>query len=150
MADGKKRAEERRWTAEKRRLFLEALAETCCVTRAAEAADMARSHCYALKLRDPLFAAQWEEAIAVGYAQVEERLILDAMGRGLPGGPAGAGATMDKYEREQALNLLKWHREEAVIRPRRRGGPPLALAAEDETDSAILKKLASVRRRLGR
>ncbi|MBV9932074.1 MAG: hypothetical protein JO013_14180 [Alphaproteobacteria bacterium] len=137
------------WTAAKRAAFLETLATTCCVQRAAEAAGVQTSTAYSRKLRDPAFAADWEEAIAIGYAQVEERLILDAMGRAAndDGDAAGGGARMDKYEREQALNLLKWHRAEAVLRPRSRSGAG-KLAADDETDAAILVRLAIVRKRL--
>jgi hypothetical protein len=149
MEEGKRRTP-RRWTEAKKDAFLEALAATCCVRRAAEAADMAPAHCYALKLRDAKFAADWQDAMAIGYARVEERLILDAMGQAANDdeGPA-AGVRMDKYEREQALNLLKYHREEAAIRPRR-GGTPETCAAEDETDAAILARLAAVRKRMGR
>lgn len=150
MAKERGRRASRHWTEAKKAIFLETLAETCCVQRAADAADMKRAHCYALKLRDPEFAGQWQEAIAIGYAQVEERLIRDAMGGPEDDGDgAAAGGRMDKYEREQALNLLKYHREEAVIRPGR-GGPAGKCAAQDETDSAILARLASVRKRLGR
>jgi len=149
MAEGARR-KARHWTEEKKTIFLEALADTCCVQRAADAADMKRAHCYALKLRDATFAASWQEAIAIGYAQVEERLILDAMGGPEKEAECNAGgARMDKYEREQALNLLKYHREEAAVRPRR-GGTAEKCAAQDETDSAILARLASVRKRLGR
>jgi hypothetical protein len=143
------------WSAERKATFLAELAATCCVQRAAEAAGVAPASCYSRRLRDPQFGADWEEAIAIGYAQVEERLILDAMGRaanddGADGdGGAASGARMDKYEREQALNLLKWHRAEAVLRPRSRGGAG-KVAADDETDAAILARLAAVRKRLGR
>jgi hypothetical protein len=140
------------WSAERKATFLAELAATCCVQRAAEAAGVAPSSCYSRRLRDPQFAADWEAAIAIGYAQVEERLILDAMGRAANddgGDGAAGGPRMDKYEREQALNLLKWHRAEAVLRPRSRGGAA-KIAAEDETDAAILARLAAVKKRMQR
>jgi hypothetical protein len=150
MTEVRKRRKARLWTEEKKGLFLDALAATCCVRRAAEAADMAPTHCYALKLRDAEFAARWQEAIAIGYAQVEERLILDALGQAANDEEGTAALVrMDKYEREQALNLLKYHREEAIVRPHR-GGTPEKCAAQDETDAAILARLAAVRKRLGR
>ncbi|HMC91056.1 MAG TPA: hypothetical protein VKI45_01225 [Allosphingosinicella sp.] len=139
-------------TAEKKALFLETLAETCSVKAAAEAAGIRTAYCYRLKLKDAAFAAEWQDAIAIGYAQVEERLILDATGRAANDDDADGGAPgrMDKYEREQALNLLKYHREEAIFRTTSRRGPAGGLAAEDETDRAILARLAIVRKRLGR
>lgn len=135
-------------TAQRKARFLEVLAETCCVARAAEAAGFAPARFYGLRLKDAAFAAQWQEAIAIGYAQVEERLILDAMGRAAnDNGDADAArdGRMDKYEREQALNLLKWHRAEAIGKPRG-GGLRGRLALQDETDAAILTRLAAVRK----
>jgi hypothetical protein len=150
MTEERKTGQAGGWTAQRKATFLEALAATCCVREAAEAANLATSSCYSRKLRDAKFAADWEEAIAIGYAQVEERLILDARGRAAnDGNGAAGGAFMDKYEREQALNLLKWHRAEAVLRPRSRGGAG-KIAAEDETDAAILARLAAVKKRMQR
>jgi hypothetical protein len=153
VGEEEKRREPRRWTAERRAVFLETLAATCCVAKAAEAVGATPSTAYSLKLRDAEFAAQWQEAIAIGYAQVEERLILDAMGRAANdreghGTDGGDGVRMDKYEREQALNLLKWHRAEATGMARR--GGKLRCAEQDETDAAILARLAAVRKRIRR
>lgn len=141
-------------TAQKKGRFLEALAETCCVAKAAAAVGHPVDAFYRIRLRDPAFAAQWQEAIAIGYAQVEERLILDAMGRQAndnEGADGSGGGRMDKYEREQALNLLKYHREMAFFGTSSRGGgTPRKISEEADTDAAILARLAAVKKRLGR
>jgi hypothetical protein len=59
----------------KRRLFLEALAETCCVRTAIAAADASCSNVYALRRRDAEFATQWLEALTLGYDTVEAKLL---------------------------------------------------------------------------
>ncbi len=53
------------WTAARQLTFLEALARTRSVTRAARAAGMSRESAYRLRKRDPngLFAAAWDRAI---------------------------------------------------------------------------------------
>jgi hypothetical protein len=128
------------WTRAVTARFCETLAETCNVRLAAAAAGMASSSCYTRKLDDPGFAEQWRLALAMGYGRVEERLIRDALGE--------ADARMDKYEREQALNLLKFHRGE--VDGAHGGATRIARASADETDAAILKALAAVNKRLGR
>lgn len=127
------------WTRATKDGFAQTLAETCNVRLAAEAAGMSSSCCYARKLSDPAFAEQWRLALAMGYGRVEERLIRDACG--------DPDARMDKYEREQALNLLKFHRSE--LSPARAvGGTPPTRSAAEETDAAILKALAAVKKRM--
>jgi hypothetical protein len=101
------RGPRRTWSEEKKDAFIEVLAETCNVRLACDAAGMGTGPAYALKMRDAGFAERWQQALAVGYARVEERLIRDAMGEA-GDGEAGS-APMSKYDRELALNLLKFH-----------------------------------------
>jgi hypothetical protein len=150
MVEGRKSRSSASVTAEKKAVFLATLAETCSVKAAADAAGIGTGYCYRLKLSDAEFSAKWQEAIAIGYAQVEERLILDAMGRAANDAAADEAGRMDKYEREQALNLLKWHREEAVLGTTSRGGRAGRISREEETDRAILARLAIVKKRLRR
>ena len=130
----------RKWTAAVKDRFFETLAETCNVRAAAETAGVCSSAVYKHKLSDPDFAAQWRLALAMGYGRVEERLIRDACG--------DPEARMDKYERDQALNLLKYHRDEVSCGYR--AGTALARSTAEETDAAILKALAAVKKRMGR
>ncbi|MBA3527276.1 MAG: LysR family transcriptional regulator [Sphingomonas sp.] len=56
------------WTAASQLRFLEALARTRSVSRAARAAGMSRESAYRLRKREPrgLFAAIWESAMGAG------------------------------------------------------------------------------------
>ena len=126
------------WTRATTDKFAQTLAETCNVSLAAAAAEKSSSCCYARKLGDPAFAEEWRLALAMGYGRVEERLIRDACG--------DPDARMDKYEREQALNLLKFHRSE--VDGAHGGATRVARASADETDAAILKALAAVKKRM--
>jgi hypothetical protein len=52
------------WTVARQARFLQVLAATCSVTRAASAVGMSRESAHRLRARDPdgLFAAMWERA----------------------------------------------------------------------------------------
>lgn len=128
------------WTAAAKDRFFEILGEACNIRVAARAADIDSSAIYKHKLSDPEFAARWRLALAMGYDRIEERLIRDACG--------DPEARMDKCEREQALNLLKYHRDE--VGSAHRGGPALTRSTPEETDAAILKALAAVKKRMDR
>lgn len=56
------------WTAERQLVFLDTLARTRSVSRAARAAGMSRESAYRLRARDPngLFAAAWDRALRSG------------------------------------------------------------------------------------
>jgi hypothetical protein len=51
------------WTPEQSVTFIVTLAATGCVTVAAHRAGMSRKSAYALKVRDPAFAAAWAAAL---------------------------------------------------------------------------------------
>ena len=61
------------WTAERQLRFLDALARTRSVSRAAAAADMSRTSAYHLRERrdGALFAALWDEALAFAPVEVD-------------------------------------------------------------------------------
>jgi hypothetical protein len=135
------------WTAEKRAVFFQTLAFTSNVRQSAKAAGVDPQRAYDLRLVDADFAEKWHAARATGYLQVEERLILEA--RGEPTGEESGDGTrrpMSQSDRELALNLLKFHHG-AVGRPHAGGTPPRR-TSEAETDAAILKHLAAVKRRM--
>lgn len=52
-----------RWTARRRRMFLEVLAETGNVSVAARKAKVSRSHAYARRVTEPEFATEWDQAV---------------------------------------------------------------------------------------
>jgi hypothetical protein len=57
------------WNPGKALLFTVTLAATGCVTLACKAAGMSRKSAYALKARDPAFAAAWEKAKCAAFAR---------------------------------------------------------------------------------
>ena len=85
ISGGNKRALQRQvikrngWTKARRKRFLDALAATCNVRAAHEAAGLAPTSGYALRRRDPEFAALWQDALAIGYERLEEALLTHAL-----------------------------------------------------------------------
>ncbi|WP_047236655.1 hypothetical protein [Chromobacterium subtsugae] len=66
-------------TPEKAARFLEVLADTANVSKAARAIKMARPYLYELKAKDKRFSAAWDEAIALGTAALEDEAARRAM-----------------------------------------------------------------------
>lgn len=67
-----------KFTPEKRTAFLGALANTGNVTRAAQAAGMERTYMYVLRREDPEFAKDWDDAIPIGAAALEDEAVRRA------------------------------------------------------------------------
>ena len=67
------------WTPFARRLFLEVLAETGRVSRACEYAQLTKQSAYALRARDPLFAASWDAACELARAPLADALYERAL-----------------------------------------------------------------------
>ncbi len=67
------------WTKARRAQFLRVLGTTCNVRAAATDVGMGFGTAYALRLRDPAFAAAWAAALADGYDRLEEVLLAAAI-----------------------------------------------------------------------
>jgi hypothetical protein len=67
------------WTPFARRLFLEVLAETGRVSTACEYAGLTKQSAYALRARDPLFAAGWDAACEIARAPLADALYEKAV-----------------------------------------------------------------------
>ena len=67
------------WSAFARKLFLQVLAETGRVSTACECAAMPRQAAYALRARDPLFAAGWDAACEIARAPLADALYEKAL-----------------------------------------------------------------------
>ena len=67
------------WTPFARRLFLEVLAETGRVSRACEYCQLTPQSAYALRARDPLFAASWDAACELARAPLADALYEKAL-----------------------------------------------------------------------
>ncbi len=137
-----------RWSKAMRAAFLDHLAATCNVMGAAAAARVTPSCVYQIRRRDPVFAAQWEEALVLGYQMIETRLIghvLAGRGRDVLVDDTDGGPGIDF---DSAMRLLGQHRS-ATSKPRR-GGTRLQFAAPDETDKMLLKRLKAIEMRRAR
>lgn len=145
-----------RWSDEAEGRFLSVLAATCNVKAAAKAAGFSTVTLYKRRGRWPGFAAEWDAAIAQGYARLEARLVElandslrkrrdddDEEGEDDEAERAEAGPAMTVSE---TMNLLRLHR--ASVRggaPQdyawRRGAPdPEAMRA------SILRKIEAIER----
>lgn len=65
-------------TPEKELAFLIALAETCNVTSACKAADIARNSAYLWRGDEAGFAAKWEYALQIGVGSLEDEAVRRA------------------------------------------------------------------------
>ena len=121
----------RRWSAAKRAAFLDMLAMTCNVRAAAAAAagGVFVQTAYRWRRRDMDFAAAWSEALALGYETLEMALVGHAL-----------------VAVELAIRLLTRHRD-APGKPKRFSGSKRVYADQDDSDRAILAKLAVIEAR---
>lgn len=139
--------------------FLVRLAESCNMSLAARQAGVSTSMIYRLRARDAAFAAAWQDAIEGGYQRLELGLIeaaLARVGKGVEDAapddadPDARAPVIEPMTMEQAIQLLGRYR--ATVRSGKaqssRRGAARAPTSE-ETDEAILKRLAILRRQRG-
>jgi hypothetical protein len=67
------------WTGEKMAIFCETLAETAVVAEACEAAGKHISGAYALRRRNPYFAAAWDAALTIARERLADTLLARSM-----------------------------------------------------------------------
>ncbi|MBS0479065.1 MAG: hypothetical protein JSR79_07185 [Proteobacteria bacterium] len=147
----RRKAKANAFSPRKRQVFLDTLAYTCNVRMAAEQAGIDISTAYYHRARDPVFVEQWREALATGYDTIEA-LVLEHGGAGQPLAPADpTRATPDApppFDFDRALAVLRQYRSARNGESRlRRGIRPIA-ATRDETNAALRKALAAVRKRM--
>lgn len=65
-------------TPKTRAAFLEALKETCNITKACELSGLARTSAYEWKTDDPEFAADWQKALDIAADLLEEEAVRRA------------------------------------------------------------------------
>lgn len=145
----RRRPQKKEATMRQRQMFLETLADSCNVCRAAEAAGITKSTFYRLRRRDAAFAEAWQEALESGYVRLEmalvERAIYTIEGPGdddVAGLPAVGAMTV-----AQAIDLMAKHRASVAggrakgQRPSHRDRP-----TAEETDAEILRRIAVIER----
>ena len=94
-------------------VFLEMLAETSNVTRAAEACGALPSYVYKHRREDPDFRRKWSAALLEGYEHLEMETLQRLR--------FGIGPDDPKFDIPNALRLLAAHKESAAREKARRG-----------------------------
>jgi hypothetical protein len=156
---GKPHKRERRdgWTAKKREVFLDVLAATCNVSRAAGAVGMSTTGLYQLRLRDGGFAALWAEALELGYQRLEDELLARALGTGGSDpavelrNPEGERADpvpelVGPFDPDLAMRILKLRASIGPGRPGRARAKP----SQAEVDAELMRRLDALAESLKR
>lgn len=136
----------------KRQKFLDALALTCNISRAAADAGVHRGTVCRTRRCDPVFDAQFHAALAMGYDRIEA-LVLEHGGAGEPIEPdperaEAEGFKPEPFDFERAIKVLIYRRGERNGEPNRRTGRPRRAATREETNAVLLKALAAAKRRV--
>jgi len=105
----------RRFGERAKKAFVEHLAATCNAQASAAAAGVHVSTVYNHRMREPGFAADWDAALAQGYARLEAALLERAARGAERGGSTGAAAAADAdapaaLSFEQTMQLMSHHR----------------------------------------
>lgn len=142
------------WTMARRKTFLEELAASCNVWRAAAAAGMLPGSVYRLRKREPQFAEQWQAALELGYERLEMALLrraIEAVEGLTPGADEEAKQPVEKMTVAEAMALLRQHRA-SVEGGRARGHRAHArhVVTQQEVDAILITRMRMVkdRRRL--
>lgn len=144
------RRQKQGWTAARRDRFLDLVAATCNVRLAAEEIGLTLASVYALRRREPEFGERWRMALLAGYDRLEGELLrksIHALEDGVDGTNDPDTLVKGPVTFDQAMSLLERHRKLLAQgeRPVRRAG--YKEATEAETNEALEKKLASLRRK---
>lgn len=99
------------WTPARRKKFLEALAATCNVSEAARVAGKNLSSAYYQRRRDPGFAREWNQALSVGYAELEALLLRQSLF-----GVEQEEVTLDSEGAVKSRKLKRGHPQVVAVR----------------------------------
>lgn len=147
-----------RWTKARRRAFLDALVRTCDVEMAAAAAGMTGESAYGLRDADPVFAAGWQAALAVGYDRLEAALLRHALaGVNALAVTASDDATGDPADAPRRaptaaavqVGLAMLSRRDAVVR-RGAAASSVPQATLQDVHTALTKRLDALARQATR
>lgn len=135
------------WTKAKERRFLEALSETCNVTRACKAAGVGVTSVYRRRKQNAAFRAGWREAIGTAYQQLELVLLERAFNgtEKVVHSRAGEPTVMREYSNQLGLTLLKMHRDTAA-----EANTELPPEDLDEMRERLVKKLLRLKDRIAK
>lgn len=134
--------------------FILSLSETCNVSLSAKRAGVSLSTVYKMRQRDAAFAAGWQRALDDGYQRLEMGLVQAALaaveGPRVEAGDIADRPVVEPMTIDQALRVLGRH--QGSVRSGRLQTNRLGkgkMPTSEETDEAILKRLAVLRRQRG-
>lgn len=138
------RARMRGWSPRVETRFLTALTATCNVKAACAEVGLTPASAYNHRRRWPAFATRWDEAIRLGYDQLEMGLIEAACNFLSRQEPADA-APIREMTADHAIHLLHMHKREV----RGIGGRPGLRAREPDIDTvrAVIARTVGVVKR---
>lgn len=133
------------WTDAAEEIFLDALAASCNVSYAAEEAEFCTPTVYRQRRLRPEFAERWQAALEQGYARLEQALLESALDS-MSGVEFDESRPIPRMTVDQAMNVLRAHRNEVRGDGRRGPGQPNRPRRLDEVRAGILKKLDAIER----
>lgn len=140
------------WSRRDERVFLKHFRATCNVNASARAAGKSPTSAQDLRKRDPVFAADWDEALRDSHVRLHGKLIVYAETKGKEVALDDEGEpvepSMADFDPDLALRLLKFHQDS--LAGGRRGRPQPQRATEEELTAAILCGLDALNRRLAK
>ena len=98
------------WTPFARRLFLEVLAETGRVSRACDFAGLSVSSAYALRHRDPIFAASWDAACELARTALADALYERALDGTTETITRNGEVIAERHRHDSRLSIAVLHR----------------------------------------
>ena len=159
----RRKAREGKFTVPKQQRFLDALALTCNIAKAARHIGVHPSTTYKARMRDAVFAKRMKAALEIGLDRLEA-LVMEHGGAGEPldadperaeaEGVEALGTGSDAvppppFDFDRAMEVLKYHRAVQVKAERPIGRRPVN-ATREETNAALMKALAAAHKRLAK
>ena len=110
------------WNAGTAVTFIVTLAATGSVTLAAREAGMSRKSAYALRARDPAFAASWDAALNASKGHKVDEVDRPPISLGQGNSGTAAAASVLSTDRRHALRLDRLRRDASFARLAARSG----------------------------
>lgn len=132
------------WSDEAETLFFDVLAASCNVRMATAETGFTTPTVYRQRRLRPEFAALWQGALEQGYARLEMALVEAACDT-LDGVEFDAERPIPKMTVEQAMNVLRAHRNAVEGNGKRGPGRHARRRSFDEVRDSIAKKVAAIK-----
>ncbi len=131
------------WSNEAEELFFDVLAASCNVRMATAETGFTTPTVYRQRRMRPEFAMRWKEALEQGYARLEMALVEAACDT-IEGVAFDADRPIPKMTVEQAMNVLRAHRNAVEGDGRRGPGRHVRRRSFDEVRKNVAKKIAAI------